>query len=232
MLLNKKPTEEYRVERAKGLEHYEDGGHLWAVSYSDMLMVLLSFFILFFSLGKEKKEDILRQLIPISKTNLAGGSAATGEGGPSAIVAAGPSAKGSVQSPFESLADLESIKIEKSADASSVTLLFPQDIYAAGGYKLGREQRNLIEQILTKIGKDLSKVQMEFVGHSDPSPVLRNKTQFSDNFDISAYRGTEALRYALSLGALEPDQVSAKGAGSTGAGNRTLSIVIKLREKK
>ncbi len=46
-----------RIQRAPRGELVETGENMmWAVSYSDLLMVLLSFFVLFFSYGEKEKE--------------------------------------------------------------------------------------------------------------------------------------------------------------------------------
>ena len=52
-----------RVERDDEVTFHEDeNAHLWAVSYSDFLMALLAFFILFFSMDDTKKDQLILNL--------------------------------------------------------------------------------------------------------------------------------------------------------------------------
>ena len=52
-----------RVERARAIHLEDETSHLWAVSYADFLMVLLSFFIIFFSLDKKTKDSVIDEIM-------------------------------------------------------------------------------------------------------------------------------------------------------------------------
>ncbi|RYZ56260.1 MAG: hypothetical protein EOP07_12820, partial [Proteobacteria bacterium] len=56
-----KPLRHVRIEHKKAQLSAEDSAS-WAVSYSDMLMVLMSFFIIFFSYDESKRSTILSEL--------------------------------------------------------------------------------------------------------------------------------------------------------------------------
>ena len=49
-----------RIELPEEQEFHSEG-ESWAVSYADFLMVLLSFFIIFFSYSREKTQSIIDQ---------------------------------------------------------------------------------------------------------------------------------------------------------------------------
>ena len=52
-----------RIDRHQGIHVAEDENqHLWAVSYSDFLMALLAFFILFFSMDDTKKDQLILKI--------------------------------------------------------------------------------------------------------------------------------------------------------------------------
>lgn len=54
-----------RVERTDDEFHVEEGGELWAVSYADFLMVLLSFFVIFYSSDKNN-QSVLERVVAFS----------------------------------------------------------------------------------------------------------------------------------------------------------------------
>ncbi|RYZ61654.1 MAG: hypothetical protein EOP09_19695, partial [Proteobacteria bacterium] len=65
----KKPGEDKIVKRYARVErdevsgvHEDENQHLWAVSYSDFLMALLAFFILFFSTETPERQKLILEL--------------------------------------------------------------------------------------------------------------------------------------------------------------------------
>ncbi len=232
-----KPRGSYRIERSKMPEALEGDGHLWAVSYSDLLMVLLSFFILFFSIDEKQKDKVIHDMMPVA--NLLGGSAersAAGGNGTSNLSSVGTPVSGAAVSGGDlrkTLGDIAGIELKPEGDSPNITLTFGRDIYPVGGVRLKLVDEQKLGLILDRLEPVLAKLKFEFIGHSDPTPVTNRAGRYmKDNFDLSANRGSQALRYALAHSGLGEDQVSAKGSGASSLGNRTLSIAITLRENQ
>ncbi len=57
-----KEVRHVRLERKPSTQLAADDGQNWAVSYADMLMVLMSFFVIFFSFEGKQKESLLSKL--------------------------------------------------------------------------------------------------------------------------------------------------------------------------
>lgn len=250
-----KPRANYRIERSTTVEVSETDGHLWAVSYSDLLMVLLSFFILFFSLDEKKTNEVINGLLPVAEI-LGPGTGVHSSGGAGGFmkVAGSDEYPAKVQtldklnhvsqSSIKGTSDfkpplnlrgqilgLNGFEIEKGTPASAITLVFPTNIYSAGQSKLPSDQKLKLGEILSRLAPYIPQLRFEFIGHADSTPVSHSKNRFlKDNIDLSAYRAAEALRYALSVSSLTVDQTTAKGSGAGDVGNRTLSIKISLKE--
>ena len=66
-----RPTGELQVTR-KSPDHSGAGGHggegSWAVSYADLLMVLLSFFVMFFTFKEQNPETVEAEIIKVART--------------------------------------------------------------------------------------------------------------------------------------------------------------------
>ncbi|MEY4066263.1 MAG: OmpA family [Pseudomonadota bacterium] len=58
-LLGSSKTKIFQIERRKSAAFATDDSQTWAVSYADMLMVLMSFFVLFFSTDKKNGQNML-----------------------------------------------------------------------------------------------------------------------------------------------------------------------------
>ncbi len=224
-----KPRPQHRIDRPKPLEIHDDSTHLWAVSYSDLLMVLLSFFILFFSMG-EKKQDILHKLIPVA--DVGNGELNSGARSPSNSTDDTTAASSSLMNTrtIANVAKAAGLEASAMGDSSSVLIVFPKDIYPRGKLDLANAEKAKLKDLLNSLSPNLDKLKFEFIGHSDAIPIGRTQALLQDNFELSSLRATRAIRYALSVSELHPEQVTAKGSGSQKLSSRTLSIAISLRE--
>ena len=87
MQLERKKPRLPRVERNEGGEIDTEENLLWAVSYSDLLMVLMSFFVIYFAANKDKKDAIFQEVNVALNENIEGsdvigrGSGASSEEG-------------------------------------------------------------------------------------------------------------------------------------------------------
>lgn len=216
-----------RIDRAEPAAIHDDSGHLWAVSYSDFLMVLLCFFILFFSVNDEKKKDIIQKIFADAKTVESSGAAVTGAGNATGGRAGGPGR-------FPA-ADLEkslgSFSFSVAQDEAGLLVHFPDDLYAAGSYEIHETQARLLESFLAKVSPYRDLISLTFVGHADAAAVRRgSKRKYTDNFDLSSLRATRALQFAA-RGGFPEDQMAAKGTSKNGRSSRTISILIKPKSE-
>lgn len=210
---NKTPSPDLRfarIERDEGVEIVEDeNSHLWAVAYSDLLMVLLSFFILFFSIDNIERDNLI--------IDLARGIASDVKGlttDPKAI---------STKSLY---ADLKKLNIQLVQEKENLTLNFPNELFKPGKYHIDKTQASEITKALEMLVQYKGKINIYFEGHADSTPILNVKNNVvQDNFVLSSLRATSALQLARKMGFSEK-QLFAQASSSNTRNTRSLSLRI------
>lgn len=213
-----KPSRRPRVEREDPVEGVHDDSHSWAVSYADFLMVLLSFFVIFFSLDTEKKEEIFQRLIagtPAPGTEQKSNGTDRLPEGVSAVVT-----------------NIDGLYVSRPDEKQKLFIYFEDNIYSPGQLDLNEVQIDKLKGILTKLQPFMKEINITFIGHTDSTTVSVSRNRFiSDNFDLSSLRATKALQQAVKAG-FNPEKMFAKGVAEHSRGSRTLSLVISPSEEE
>ena len=207
-----------RIERnGKSKVHEDDNQHLWAVSYSDFLMVLLSFFILFYSADEDNRESLVQKIS--NHFALDGGQVDNKGKVPGSRIPA------SFKEEFPELSFEESNKNE------SLYIHFPENFFASGEYDLGNPEKEKISEVLNKLKPMAEELFITFEGHSDQSPITYAKQRhhfLSSNFVLSSMRATSALEVAQKIGFKE-DHLFVSAYSSNKRNSRSLTIRITQR---
>ncbi len=210
--------------------HKHGKGHdsSWAVSYADFLMVLLSFFIIFFSTDKQSplhrlildlstKERAARGVAQVSSDTLPNGSA---------IGDAVKDNKENNQNRFKFSMiseEFKDVKIESSDAPEQISIFLPDNIYPKGAY-LAPETELL--GIVNKLKKYSKEISITVVGHSDATkfsvstPVIQ-----ANNLTLASVRAAYASIYIQNK--LPEVSVSSQAFNSKNRESRSLTIVIK-----
>lgn len=234
----------FRVTRRASLavEHKENLN--WAVSYSDLLMVLMSFFILFFSMEDKSKTpkdgpSPLERIAMGMRGQTAPSPAASASAPPPARMGAG--ADGSAVSGPEAIArsgngfqerldgwnaKLKSARLHTKISGENLIVDFPEAVYAPGRYDVPASVQDDLRTVAGLLAEDLERVQLVVIGHADPQPLRARREFLQDNFDLSTIRALRGLRFMASLGIPEA-RLFAQGASSNDRGQRSISIEIR-----
>ncbi|MCB0390319.1 MAG: OmpA family protein [Bdellovibrionales bacterium] len=231
----------HRVERSDDDYHLEDEtSHLWAVSYADFLMVLLSFFILFFSVDNQDKNSIIRSILETTSTkekgkgSYEGSSKVLGPDNPyiSNYSQGNKRYTGSYNSnrKMASLSDLQNTIFKKYQyeyidKQKKLILRLPDDVYKKGSINLNEKVKEQLSSTLSKLIPFSEQLKITFVGHTDSVPIVKNRKVIVDNYDLSVLRATRVLQLAIKQG-LSPNNLLAKGAAENERNSRSLSIEI------
>lgn len=225
-----RPSRYHRIDREMPKYHLDDEtGHLWAVSYADFLMVLLSFFILFFSVSNRDKSAIIN-IISQAKEKGYGGAgdgksvgAASGSGAANVGSAAGLNPERIVEAVKERLAD---VKWEVNAQDKSVTFLLADEVFTRGGIHMNTKGRSDLTSLLQLLKPYAEQVDIIFVGHTDPRPVRSGRlAMIENNFDLSALRAAQAVKHAMEQG-LPKDSLFTHGSADNTRTTKSLSVVV------
>ncbi len=214
-----------RVERDEVVELQEDeNSHLWAVSYSDFLMALLSFFILFFSIETPKRDQIIYNLAEqfSGQNQGAGGFGASGSD-------KGEEGKNH-RLPANFAESLKSYNVNVDKDHEALIINFPDDLFKAGRHTMLSEKTDLITNCLKMLKPYEGKITLYFEGHTDDKPLRVHKNDIvTDNFVLSSLRASSALGLAKKMGFSEKYMFTQANSSNL-RNSRSLSIRIEPRK--
>ena len=217
-----------RVERHETiLVHEDENKHLWAVSYSDFLMALLSFFILFFSMeSKEDRSELIMHLANQFSSDkvVAGSASSSGE-------SAGNTAEGHRRLPATLLSSLSEMDYEVDKEKKSLIVHFPDDIFQPGQYRISDQNKKTMNRFLDILKPHQGKVRLYFEGHADTAPLVRHRSSVvTDNFVLSSLRANAALSLARGNGFSE-ENLFVQAASSNRRNSRSFSVRIEPRQE-
>jgi flagellar motor protein MotB len=222
----KKPSRFHRIDRDMPKYHLEDdSGHLWAVSYADFLMVLLSFFILFFSVKPVDKDTLINVISRVRERGLGVGE---GLGFPQKQKTVNGSLAPSPAQIVENIkSNLKGIDFKINDKTKSVTFMLADDIYKQGRILPSVEGQNALKELIELLKPYQESLDIVFVGHTDSDPVKHAKVLgIENNFDLSALRAAAAVRFALSEGLLK-EHLFIHGSADNTRSSKSLSIIAK-----
>jgi len=182
------------------------GADIWMITLSDLLMLLVIFFVILFGMELQKhtpnisgrselKED------PIEK------KMGTIETDPSL-----PSMTASIEKDLVSTLNLETDRQEVMVKRAEnlVTLTFPEQIvFDPGHARLKPSAQATLDKVASFI-KERPYLGVEVQGHTDDQPI--NNTRYPSNWELSVDRATQVAKALIGLG-VNPSQFSVKGFG-------------------
>jgi len=212
-----------RIERDEVSHVGEDENqHLWAVSYSDFLMVLLSFFILFFSTEAPQKKKLIMELATHFSDSNAGPGSGSGQG-----TGVGPD--GNRRMPSGVFESLKGLDVSVDTEKENLIINFPNDLYGPGKHHIENTSLALIENFLKIMKPYQGNVNLYFEGHADSAPLKVHKNEIIvDNFVLSSLRASSALGIARKMGFSEKNMFIQANSSNL-RNSRSLSIRIEPR---
>lgn len=214
-----------------------DDGHAWAVSYADFLMVLLSFFILFFSMEKNQRNNFIQNLMDTNEKLSKESKASTA----TTIVATTtnqdikkegtPIEAGMLPAGLASLTSkLKNYHIDQTK-SEKIVIYFEDNIYKPGAIKLPPKQLDKLQDLLDQLDPFMDHLKITFVGHTDGNKRFKHKSLYmKNNFDLSSLRATNALQQVVKMG-YSPKNMFIQGVAEHDRASRTISIIISPGDK-
>lgn len=204
--------------------------HAWAVSYVDMLTLLLCFFIIFFSLKKDNVPTTFLQTIvkAFGDTKKVGVTKTSDEmtsekekkrSGSNTAYVSGGSASSNAGGTDLSMAPemIKKIALTNFAkDYGKVGLARDQLIieipqvsfFPSAKRDLTEEGVLVTEKMIESLKPFMGKIHVTVQGHTDPRPYHGSNHQ--DNWELSVLRASKVLKYFIAAGFSQED-VSAEG---------------------
>jgi flagellar motor protein MotB len=220
----KKKVRPARPVQKKPAELAEDG-HSWAVSYADFLMVLLSFFILFFSMDKTERVSFIENLLAkedMAQVKSDGSSPPLGGDQKAGL----SQETKTIPATLKSLThQLKGFYIDQK-NSDRITISFKDNIYRLGAFDLEHTDVQILHGLLKQLEPFMKSVNITFVGHTDQTTSFKGNNKYvGNNFDLSSLRATKALQQAVKLG-FNPSHMYAQGVAEHQRASRTLSVIL------
>ena len=200
--MNKKqqPIEETRSKKVVVEEENDEGGaNDWLATYSDMITLLMAFFVIFFSASK-----VDMQLFEELKNGFVSDKLNTTTGSPLKML------YNQLDSTFDNSAmDNPRVDIEKDFRGINI-LLGSESLFSSGEASLTPAGRRTIDEICLSLDSIVGKynLTMDIEGHTDDTPI--RSFRFPSNWELSSARAATVLRQMIENG-LPPQNSRAIG---------------------
>lgn len=240
-----------RVKKSrKGSESSENSGG-WITTFSDLMSLLLTFFILLYSMSNvsQTKFDEASQSIQMALSGK-GGSTILEEAAPIAPkTESAETSKDKINPEISALYKKVTDYVEEHAMQSKVSVEMDQDgvyvdiqesiLFASGDAEVSSQGKRTLNQLADLIATFENKIVVE--GYTDNLPIKNQ--QFDSNWELSTGRAVAVLRYLSEEKDIDPNRLSAKGYGEYNASapndtvenkakNRRVNIVIVYEDKE
>ena len=210
-------------------EEIAHNGSVWAVSYADLLMVLMSFFVIFYEAKNESadKSSLHQIAVSLGLKNETQGPLQDQTSQPTNPKELDSNKTGSLKV-FERLKSSFGTKVDMEGDI--LTVHFDSEMFPTASYSLNAEAKQQLQRF-SQIIKDQTKdLQITVVGHTDNRKLRFRNKYLADNFDLSSLRALSVVRLLVSEG-LPAASLSAQGSADNQLAQRSMTITIKQKGK-
>lgn len=188
----------------------DEAAPLWMVTYADMVTLLLTFFILYYSIASMNMQKFKEAIIGEEQASIG-------------LLELLDSAE--IKESIQNLTGLKSNDILKditevaeeteldveTSDAKVVVRVPGASLFKPGQADLQLSARPVLDEVIRVVNK-YPDYKIHIQGHTDDEPISTDK--FPTNWELSAARATAVLRYFYDKGA-EPERMTATGYADT-----------------
>lgn len=243
--------DKYKKFRIKRKPLHIENAEGWAVSYSDLLMVLMSFFIIYFqindkqSLQEESFHKVVLELSKIASVKDISRAPATTYGDhnvlskklilsfnmdekptpiPINVTSSSDSTISAMKSSFTKENDPTKRSNSQPGTSLEINIDLPLNIYQIGSFELNQKAKSELDRIFNLIRPHKDTLNMVFVGHTDQIRFDdKAKNIINSNLILSSMRAAKAVEYALKEGFGE-NMVFVQGLNDHPRNTRSLSL--------
>jgi chemotaxis protein MotB len=191
----------------------ETGNEIWLLTLSDLLMLLLIFFVLLFGLILHRQGQAVAQPPLPASPVMPASPAETQPSSPAAAPGFSPAeAASSLESDLAGVFGDNQVEggVTVERRSHSVVVTFPERImFDSGLSQLKPSVRPLLEKVSGFI-LDHPEVSVEIQGHTDDRPISNQR--YPSNWELSADRASQVAKALVQRG-MHPQRLSIKGFG-------------------
>lgn len=208
------------IQREKQLEHVDSEGS-WAISYGDMITLLLSFFVLYFTVDHSRvKSNQMRKELVLSLDKMKP-APRTGE---STQLNMGVTQGEGVEATV-----IEKLGAKVFQFDEAVVVDF-QDVsfFKLGDVEVNKDGRGALENFAKSYQAFAGQHQLSIQAYTDTRKVRSDNPRFRDNLELSALRSVAAMR-VLQYAGIPLDRMKIAGYGEL---RETQDKLMKLQNEK
>lgn len=179
----------FKIERKqRAVKHAYDGDGTWAISYGDMVTLLLAFFVLFFTTNpQQEKQKELQQSLVMSL--LEGNDSKPGDRNPAQLNIGDNPGEGIEQK----IIDKWGAKVYQVGH--KILIEFPGvSFFKLGFIKVSDQGNTTLKTFAEKYIPYSGKYILGIRAFTDSRPVRSSSVRFKDNLELSALRSVSAMR--------------------------------------
>ncbi len=186
--------------------HEEDSEGTWALSYGDMITLLLSFFVIFFTTDPAKEK--VQKLNNLLSFELEGTKPI--EGGEASERKAG----GKRKIEISDLPKFEGSSISAHQVEENIVVTFnATSFFSSGDVKPNQKGQMLLNEFAQKYMPYAGNYRLSIKGFTDSRPVTKRKSRkYEDNLELSALRSISAMKILQHAG-IPLNRMEIAGAG-------------------
>ena len=204
------------MRRKKEEDH--DNLERWLITYSDLITLLLAFFIMMYTFSKQDAQKY-QEVSEYLKAIFSGGTAMlkSGAAGDSKLVIPPPKAGSDIQEVAKQLQkEIQGMaeamdpehKISVLTDERGIVIrIMDRAFFDAGRAELKDTAKKALMKIAPIIKASDNQIRIE--GHTDNVPI--STSEFKSNWELSVRRATEVVRHLIEKYELPPERISASG---------------------
>ncbi|WP_313756559.1 flagellar motor protein MotB [Tissierella sp.] len=204
------------MARRRRQEESGGGSPEWLTTYSDLVTLLLCFFILLFSFSNVDAEKF-RSIM----ASFQGGSGVL-EGGTSLDIPIN-----TIEDYIDIEADLKSLiehldeyaetlglgeRLEIKPEERGIVIRFMDNVlFDSGSAEIKPQSLEILKSVAEMLNRqEFSNRQIKVEGHTDSDQIIRS-SKFPTNWELSSARATNVLRYLVEVENIEGNRVSSSG---------------------
>ena len=196
--------------KKEDVEEVEEGAPAWMATFSDMVTLMLVFFILMYAIASKNVQTFKSAIIGAEAKSIGVLEALNAVEVEESLKKLKPEQSDDILSGMSDAAEDTDMTVETSA--SKIVVRVPgASLFKPGQADLQLEARSLLDAVIKEVNKH-PEYKVHIQGHTDDEPISTEK--FPTNWELSSSRATAVLRYFVDKGA-EPERMTATGYADT-----------------
>lgn len=224
------------MKRNRPVHSEEDSEGTWAISYGDMITLLLSFFVIFYNADfKAKKIESLNHHLSFDLENLKPsltGSSTADANSRSNEKAKTDTSKKSMGSGSIFVDDLSDFNIKvHEVDQNLVVTFGNISFFDSGSLEVKKGTIEILKLFTSKYLPYAGKYQLSIKGFTDRRPVNKSRRTYKDNLELSVLRAVSAMRHLQKAG-IPLNRMEIAGVGELRAIDKIIPKSNQLNQKE